>query len=404
MKSLGAALLLLLAASPQDARVRELVEKLSSDAIDAREEAAAALVDLGAEAVAPLEALATTGDAERRGRIAEILKEISRDGVLRKTWRPARRVDAAWSGVPLSAALKELAAGVGDEFAGLDDLHGPVTLTLRRASLWEALDALSRAAPGFTWTPQGDGLAFKAAKRPPYPAKASDEFLVWIEGLEYASDQDFTGASREWVVVSLNAAWTRGLAPASVELKATELLDGAGRSLLPPMAFRGMTPPRAPDPKVRHWTEEIRVMLTPGAAVDRVRGHLRLVFPRGYEDVTLPFGAGAPVKAGDVQVTVRGGTSTRGSCSFQVMATYPSTGGGTRAAPPEVWMIDDQGVEHKATGRGTASSFSGTTVSMHQNYEAPLPADRRPASIRLRLMTDVFERRMEFDFEGIPKP
>lgn len=403
MRSLLAAVLLL-AAPPQEARVRELVEKLSSDAIDAREEAAAALVELGAEAVAPLEALASTGDAERRGRIAEILKEIGRDGVLRKTWRPARRIDASWAGVPLAEALRQLAGGVGDEFSGLDELGGTVTLDLRRASLWEALDALSRAAPAFTWAPQGEGLALKASKRPPYPAKSEDELCVWIDGLEYASDQDFTGASREWVVVSLNAAWTRGLAPASVELKATELLDAAGRSLLPPMAFRGMTPPRTPDPKTRTWREEVRVMLTPGASVERVRGHLRLVFPRGYEDLTLPFASGTPAKAGDVQVTVRGGTSTRGTCSFQVMATYPSTGGGARAASPEVWMIDDQGVEHKATGRGTASSFSGTTVSMHQNYEAPLPADRRPASIRLRLLTDVFERRLEFEFEGLPKP
>lgn len=403
MTAVTAAAVLLLGA-PQEARVRELVDQLSSDAIDAREEAAAALVELGAEAVAVLEALASTGDAERRGRIAEILKEIARDGVLRKSWRPARRMDAAWKDVPLATALREVAAGLGDEFAGLEELTGTVTLDLRRASLWEALDALGRAAPGFTWAPQGEGLALKASKRPPYPAKAEDELLVWIDAVEYASDQDFTGASRDWAVVSLNASWTKGLAPASVELKATDLLDPAGRSLLPPPAFRGMAPARAPDPKVRTWREEVRILTTPGAAVDRVRGHLRMVFPRGYEDLTLPWAAGAPAKAGDIQVTVRGGTSTRGACSFQVMVTAPSAGGVGRAAAPEVWMVDDQGLEHKATGRGTASSFSGTTVSLHQNYEAPLPGDRRPVSVRLRLMTDVFERRLEFDFEGLPRP
>jgi hypothetical protein len=170
------------------------------------------------------------------------------------------------------------------------------------------------------------------------------------------------------------------------------------------MAFRGMTPPRTPDPKSRHQREETRVILTAGSTVDRIRGYVVLVFPRGYQDVTVPYGAGQSAKVADVQVTVRGGTSTKAAASFQLMLTYPTGSGATRMAPPEVLMIDDQGGEHKASGRGTASSFSGTTFSMHQNYEAPLPPDRRPASIRLRLLTDVFERRLDFDFEKLPAP
>jgi hypothetical protein len=222
-----AALLLALLA-PQAERVPQLVEKLSGDAIDVREEAAAALVDLGADAVAPLEALAKTGDAERRGRIAEILKEIARNGVLRKTWRPARRIHASWKALPVAKAVEELAAALGEEFSGADGLEGAVTLDLQGATVWQALDALSRASPAFTWAPQGEAVALKASKRPPYPARTADEICVWIDGLEYGVDQDFSGASREWVVASLNAVWTRGLAPASVDLKVTDVLDAAG--------------------------------------------------------------------------------------------------------------------------------------------------------------------------------
>lgn len=395
---------LLIALLLQDDRVRDLVEKLSGDAIDVREEAAAALVELGPEAVPLLEKLGAAGDAERRGRIAAIVKEIGRDAVLRRRWRPAKRVDAAWKDLSLAEALRQLAAGCGEDFSGAETLAGKVTLDLGRASIWEALDALSRATPDFAWAVEGEGIAVRAAKQPPCPARVVDELRVWLDAVDYAQDVDFSGASRDWATAGLNVAWTKGLAPATVELRATEIYDKTGRNLLPPAMFRGSNPPRAPDEKTRQRREETRVGLNGGATIDRIRGYAVLGFPRAYEDARVPFGPGAAVKAGDAQVTVRGGTSTKGSCAFQVMITFPSSSAAARLPPSEVAMIDDLGAEHPATGRGQAMSSSGTSFSLHQNYEAALPADRRPASIRLRLLTDVFERRVDFDFENLPSP
>ncbi len=396
--------LLLLATLLQEERVRDLVEKLSGDAIDVREEAAAALVELGPAALPLLEKLGALGDAERRGRIAEIVKEIGRASVLRLSWRPPARLDVSWKDRPLSNALLDLGTLTGEAFEGADTLGGAVTLDLRKATLWEALDALSKAGPAFTWAVEGENFSVRAAKRPPYPARADGELLVWLDGIDYAQDVDFSGATREWATAGLNVAWTRGLAPSSVDLRATEVYDKTGRNLLPPAMFRGYGLPRAPDPKARSRREELRVTLNGGATIARIRGSALLGFPRAYEDVQVPFGTGAPAKAGGALVTVRGGTSTKGSCSFQLMITYPAGSGAARLAPSEVGMIDDQGAEHAAKSRGQSMSSSGSSFSLHQNYEAPLPADRRPVTIRLRLLTDVFERRVDFDFENLPAP
>ncbi len=402
-----AALALCLALSQDlERRVLELADRLSSDAIDAREEAAAALVELGPDAAPLLEREAGTRDAESRGRIREILREIARDAVLRGIWRPARRVDASWKDVPAARALEALAASTGEEFKGAAEIPGGVTLDLRRATLWEGLDALCRAAPELTWSLDGEAIVLKAARRPPFPSVARDELLAWVDAVEYGRDIDFTGAGREWAVVGINFAWTAGLTPMANELRVTEVLDAAGRNLLPGGGFRIAQPQRAAAavPKARHRREESRMTLLPGARVDRIRGYGQLLFPRGYDDVRASFGATEPVKAGDAQVALRGGTSTVGTCSFQAVITYTGKAGEPRLPPTDVVVIDDQGGEHPAVaGRGQATSFSGTRWSIHQSYDAKIPADRRPTSARLRLPKDVFERKLDFDF-AIPSP
>lgn len=394
--------LALVLAQDVERKALELVEKLSSEAIDAREEAAAALVELGPAAAPVLERAAAGGDAERQGRVREILREIARNAVLSGSWRPPKRIDASWKDVPLPRALEALAAACGETFTGGADIPGTVTLDLRRATVWEALDALCRAAPALTWAPEGEALALKAQKRPPYPAVFRDELVAWIDVVEYGQDLDFSGASREWGVVGVNVAWTSGLAPVSTELRVNEVLDGGGRNLLGAGGFRFTSPPRPNAPKTRHRRDESRVGLAAGARVERVRGSVALVFPRGYEDVRANFGAAAPVKAGDAQVALRGGTSTRNSCSFQAVITY--AGAAPRLPPSEVVVIDDQGAEHPAVGRGQSTSFSGTSWSTHQTFEAPIPADRKAVGARLRILKDVFERKLDFDFGDLPGP
>jgi hypothetical protein len=401
-----AALCALLLQGDVERRVHELLDKLASDAIDARAEAAAALIELGPDAAPHLERAAGGRDAEGQGRIREILREIARDAVLRGSWRPARRVDAAWKDVALASALEALATSTGETFKGAAEIPGRVTLDLGRATLWEALDALSRAAPAFTWSLEGEAVAFKAVPRPPFPSVSRDELLAWVDGVEYSRDIDFSGVAQEWAVVGVNLAWTAGLSPAATELRVTEALDGAGRNLLAGGGFRMTQPPKAgAAPIVRLRREEVRVGLQGGARVDRIRGAGQLLFPRAYEDVQAAFGAAVPVKAGDAQVTIRGGTSTKGNCTFLALISFSGKTATARLMPSEVKVIDDQGGEHPAAvvGRGQATYMSAAGWAIHQSYEAAMPPDRRPVAARLRLPKDVFERKIDFDF-ALPAP
>ena len=54
-------------------------------------------------------------------------------------------------------------------------------------------------------------------------------------------------------------------------------------------------------------------------------------------------------------------------------------------------------------GRGQSTSFTGTGWSIHQSYDAKIPAERSAVAARLRIPKDVFERRIDFDFP-IPAP
>lgn len=381
-------------------KVAELVEKLSSEAIDAREEAAAALVALGPAAAPLLEARERDADAELGGRLREAVKAIARDAVLGKRWRPARRMDLEWRDAPLSTVLRELATASGERFEGVEGLSGQVTLALRGATLWEALEAVARSTP-VTWAVDGEALRFTGRKRPSYPSLAKDEMLAWLDVLEYGQDVDFGAAPREWVTVGVNLAWTSGISPLRVDLRVLEALDETGASI--PSNVVGRGPAERPVVgAARQRREELRLLLRGGARIDRLRGRGALLFPRGFEDLRLEFGSGAPLKSGDATLVLRGGTATRDVCAFQLVLSV--NGSEPRLPPEEVVVIDDLGAERPATGRGVSTSAWDGGWSMSRSYEAPLGDGRKAAAVRVRRVKEVLERVIEFDFGGLPKP
>lgn len=393
-----ALLCVLLQAGDLEGRVRELAARLASESIDLREEAAADLVALGPGAEGFLRAATAGADVEVRGRAAEILRDIARGAVLRTSWEPPRRVDLSWKDVPVGLALDQLGAALGESFSAPGPLPGRVTLDVKQATGWEAIEALCRAAPALNWKASGRSLAFEAVRRPPYPSKLDGGILVWLEAVEYGSEFDFQGAPRDWAVAELRATWAPGLKPMLVELRASEVLDPAGRNLLAP-SFR--RPPGAgrSDPALRQVEGAFRVVTGPDVRIDRVRGSALLAFPQELEDVVVPFGQSRPLARDDGQLALRAGTSTGTSIQFTASL---STSGLPPIAPLEAFLVDDEGASHAAERRTLSTAFGSRRSTLHQVYEATLPAGRKAASGRFRVVKDLLERRVDFDFGGLP--
>jgi len=69
------------------------------------------------------------------------------------------------------------------------------------------VDALCRAAPALTWEGNGASLRFLRKERPAYPAKRQGEFTVWLDGILFSRDFDFSGNSRSTFSISVACAW-----------------------------------------------------------------------------------------------------------------------------------------------------------------------------------------------------
>src|SRR5439155_1151682 len=111
------------------------------------------------------------------------------------------------------------------------------TVKILDVSFFEALEGVCRAAPALTWEIEGDLVTFTKKHRPPYPAKRQGEFAVWIDGITYSRDYDFTGNPRSTFVLNLASAWEAGIAPVAVEQKIAEVVDEDGTNLMMPDRF-----------------------------------------------------------------------------------------------------------------------------------------------------------------------
>ncbi len=398
----------LLGGAQEPSRLRDLVDRLKEDSIEAREKAAEEIVELGRAAVAYLEPLRRSEDAELRARVASILRSIELNETLRRFYRRGPRISLDLAGVPAAEALAELARRAGDSFRfDPADFREPVTLRLSEVPFWDALHELARAAPALAWTFEDDALRFERRPRPPYPARRQGEFSVWVDGIAFSREHDFTGVPRESFTVGLNVAWERGIAPAGLETRITEITDDRGQSLL--AQDRGWVYPRLEAPKGRTRRDEFRYALPGGGdgikRIARLAGVAAVSFPLAYEDAEIELGAGAPfLRLGDLTAAVRGFRPVKGAASFEVHLTYAL--GGREVQPDRLpgqglVVIDDLGAEHRVTTTARTTAYGGQSFTVVVGVHVALPEARSAARLRLRLLKETLEKRSPFAFTDI---
>jgi hypothetical protein len=160
---------------------------------------------------------------------------------------------------------------------------------VKDAPFWDALErALPRRPRADLGDPTATCSSFKPQRRPPYPAKRSGEFQVWLDSVAYSRDYDFTG-KRGRVHAARASTWEAG----SRRWRSSR---SHGR------ARRGRQQPADPDnrfvsgarldlPKGRHARDRVtcrsRRARSAKRFLTRARGRRRSTSRARYEDVSF---------------------------------------------------------------------------------------------------------------------
>jgi hypothetical protein len=402
------AVMILAAPVQQDARVQQLIDRLVDDDIVVRDQAAAELADYGKAVVPALEKLKSSPDVELRSRAASVLKAIGEMEIVGLHWHRGARISFEFSAVPLAKVLEELQRQGRDKFKiNAAELKEPVSVRVQDASFWEALEAVGRAAPDLNWEVEGDLIVFSRKRRPPYPGRRQGEFSVWLDSIVFTRDNDFTGIPRSTYTLSLSAAWEAGIAPIAVDQKITEVLDEDGTNLISPDRFGYGG--RLDTPKGRLRKDGVFIPVAPGGKTakkfSRVRGTSTFYFPRSYEEVQIDLRAApVPVVFDRVSVVVRNFRVVKGGVACEVVMTVAmgSNDGMIDRLPfSELSIVDDQGGFHRSPTSSRSHSYSGTAYTIHENLQVPFPEGRTAVGLKMRVLKDVLEKRIAFEFDDI---
>jgi hypothetical protein len=200
MTKLAAALAAFLALAPQEPpaeKVRELVARLGSDEIAAREDALRAIVELG-EPVIPLlkELLSKQADAETVARMRTALKEIERNIARSLVYRPARPVTLKGVETTLGEMVREACAAAGIEGSADASVAGrKVAFQAEREPVLRVLDRLC-AAQGDLSVQMAEGKVRIAKEKPaPGPASYADGFRARLRRIHTTDVNDFDAST-----------------------------------------------------------------------------------------------------------------------------------------------------------------------------------------------------------------
>jgi hypothetical protein len=399
-----------LSPTQEDPRILKLCEDLVDDSIAVREKAAAELADMGKAAIPTLEKLRRSDDIELRSRAGAILKTIAEDEIVGRHWHRGARITLEFENVPAAKVLEELARQGRDKFKfDAAELQDPISVKLKDASFFDAVEAVCRASSALTWEPEGDGLTFTKKRRPPFPARRQGEFQVWLDGITYSRDYDFTGNPRSTFQLGVVTAWEAGIVPVAVEQKVTEILDEDGVNLLIQDRFNYMG--RLDTPKGRVRREPVYVPIAQGAKsvkmFSRIRGATTFYFPRGYEELTLDVKttpSPPPVTLERITLAVRNFRVVKDTVNCEVVLTTSTNSGDgliDRLPFSDLAVVDDQGKLHRGKASSRNQSYSGTSYTIQENLAVPFPEGRTALSVKLRVLKDVLEKRVPFEFSDI---
>ncbi len=426
MRSLFAVLALSLL--PQDAAVRDLLQKLEDDRVESREQAQKELCALGDAALPALREVvdSPTSSGELKLRAAATIREIELNVKAAKVYREPARVSLKASDKPLREVLDDLSrqAGVAIDSSAVND-KAAVTIDANDVPLMEALDLLCRGQADRTWEAKDDGaIRLTRERHVGYPAAYSGPFRVRVQSMNADRNNDFKARTVS-VTCLLQADWDKRLKPSKiVDLEISKATDDQGTLLEVTPVDAGTFFRGGPGVQIRvgggflqdGWEGSRNFALRglqPTATSVTLEGTARYTFPLDQREVKIEKPGNSENKdLGDTMVRLtRSGTPENWTISFHKPASASTPGWGKtigqRFDPDSFVVVDQDGAEFTATlrtvGRGRQFQDAGDAGIWYQGVVQRNTA-KAIKEVKFRFVDQTLIKSAPFKFSALPLP
>jgi hypothetical protein len=427
-----------------DARIKELIQKLDDDSFETREQAEKDLVAIGEPALPLLKKAAEESEkrkeqGELRVRAASALHAIEFAVKSKQVYVDPKLVTLRMTSADLAGVLVELEKQTGVRFdASSIETKDPVTIDAKQATLFRVLDDLCRGQEARTYEYREEGVKFQKERHAPYPTAYEGPFRIRIVKLKQERSTDFKAKVAQ-VQLSLDADWQKYLTPSKkyeIEIKkATDdkgatlevhrgedadeanagLIVGGGRIVMRrAVMMAGIG--GAGESTAQPWTLK---GLSAGASRLSVAGVARFSFPLDKTDVTFDKpAAGESHEAGDYTIAMKSLVAGRlWSVTFTRSKGRPDTGPDdieNRLDKESLVAIDEDGNEHKGQllpTHATVQVFVGGGGAVPEGtplatFQAMFPTlrNRAPKEIRFKFVGQAFLKSVPFSLENVELP
>lgn len=424
MRSLLA--ILVLGLFGQDGPVRDLVQKLEDDSVDAREKAQKDLVARGDDSLPVLRELleSPTASGELKLRAAAVIREIELAAKAAKVYREPKRITLNAADRTLREILDEVARQTEAKIdASAVDLAAKVTLDAQDDPLFEVLDRICRDQAERTWEVLEDGsIRMNRDRHVTAPAVYSGPFRVRVQSMNAQRNNDFK-ARTVVTTVSLQADWDKRLKPSKiVEIELARALDNEGTVLEIQaydgnMVFRGgpgvqlrVGVGMALDSFDNSRSFMFRNVGPTATSVD-LEGTARYSFPLDQREIKLEKPAATETREiGDTTIRLsRTGMPENWSLSFHKAASANTPGWartiGQRFEPDSFVVVDQDGTEFPATMRAQNRGriLQDETGVWYQGFVQRTPG-KAIKEVRFRFVDQTLVKTVPFKFTGLPLP
>jgi len=401
------AALLFAASSPaqEDSQIPALLRRLDDDSIDIRAAAAADLAKYGKSALPQLQRASAGAGPELRDRLAEIIRKIRERERLAALLPPPSRINLDAVDRPLAEVFQALAkqSRTPLDLTGVPE-DARVTVSLRGAPYWTALEEVCRASGRVMASFDGDRIALSAEPYTSVPQMATSQFRVTLQRIDLTSSGTLGQPDRfDHFSALLDVSWEKGAQPWRVSARLVELVDEKGDDLATSDAE---TSPNSIAPDSIHQElllDDPHGPGPPATRISRMRVEVELDFPLRFAEVRLPRADGKlPPGADCPEFGVRLDRLDRQD--GVLVASFTMTPG---TIPPEGDLLSEGVVLHDHKG----NSYTGQMRQDAQPQEAGSKmevsfADAPPiaqlADIVVRIPAEVHREKLDVDLKDIP--
>lgn len=441
MRALAAAWALLLLGQ-EDPRLTELIRQLEDDAFEVREQAQLKLIEAGPAAVPALrkavEGARTAGDrGELLLRAEEALRRIEQAVQTAAVCPEPKRITLTGEKLLLRDVLEEISRQAGVRIdAGAVDGNEPVSVSLKDAAVFEALDAVCRGSATRSWThPEEGRFVMSKDAFVDRPTSHAGAFRVRLSSLRLTRATDFK-ERKALLIAGLEADHDKAIKPSrAYDLEIQSAWDdrgtaleirkgeddndvlGAGARVRMNRAWMRMRVGGAPEPSGETYTLK---GLDTAARAFGMKGKATFRFPLTPTDLRFERPQGGETReAGEftLKLDLQGGR--RWVVTFR--RTKGPSGPGFfedlshRIEGESPTAVDEDGAEHRGSLTPTGDTVAANIVIVNgvvqetvdqvtYQFQFPTLKGKGIKELRFRFADRMLEKSVPFSFDAVPLP